>query len=176
MNNFRLIAILIFSIAVLPVRAQNSPSPETQNRIAVEQMERESGTELCDESPTETTARIDYNVWVHAHTINLYEWQLVLGIMVAISAHVVLLTGLTLAIWQFYLAARGKTRQKIRDSSINVTLQGIQVRSSILGILVLIISLLFFYLVLNFAFRVNPPPDAQSTVNALHSKSLPSSD
>lgn len=101
----------------------------------------------------------EYNSWaLETHRKAVFSWQLLSGRIIFVVVILLVLTGVCFSGIQFFIAMKEATRKqqiseasdaqdkKILRTTLKASLSGIEVGSSILGIIVLMISFLFFYL------------------------------
>lgn len=109
-------------------------------------------------SINEVQAYMEYNnylVFQYRHTQNVFNWQLISSRIIFVIVLLLVLSGIVLSWLQF-------ARPNIKDSSgnpVNSSLKisfttGIEVSSPILGIIILIISLAFFYMYLVEVYQI----------------------
>ncbi len=97
------------------------------------------------------TAYYDYRVNGFRHRHSVFQWQLYSSKVVFIAVLVLLLAGIVFSGIQFW---KGLKDKQLEATSLEALPTGIKVSSPVLGVIVLIISLLFFYLYLVYIFPV----------------------
>ena len=108
----------------------------------------------------------EYNNWALEHRKNVFAWQLNAGKVIFIVVLLLVLTGVFFSGIQFFIAMKQVTRRgKVSEASdvkedeallttLKATLNGIEVSSSILGVIILMVSFLFFYLYLVYVYPI----------------------
>ena len=96
-------------------------------------------------------AYYDYRINGFKHRHSVFQWQLYSSKIVFIAVLVLLLAGIVFSGIQFW---KGLKDNKLETTSLEALPTGIKVSSPVLGIIVLIISLLFFYLYLVYIFPI----------------------
>jgi hypothetical protein len=91
----------------------------------------------------------DYYASALDHRRELFRWQLFSSKLIFTIVVLLELAGIFLAGVQFF-RDRGAT-----DSTIEATLQGVKVSSRVLGVIILTISLVFFYLYLVYVYPIH---------------------
>ncbi len=101
----------------------------------------------------------DYYIFQFSHAKRVYVWQYYSSIAIFFVVLILVFAGLVFAGLQFQHGLRAKREianaQAAELSTIEASLQGIKVSSSTLGVLVLMISMCFFYLYLYFVYPIN---------------------
>jgi hypothetical protein len=98
------------------------------------------------------------------HTYAVYQWQLLSSKLVFYLVIAIVLSGLALCWLQFLRSSSTKGTAKAADLSISVT--GLKVSSPVLGVIVLAISLAFFFCYLQFVYPIrvtNPEPASHAS-------------
>jgi hypothetical protein len=90
----------------------------------------------------------------------VYNWQHHTSIATTILVFFVVGVGLVLSIQQFRRGSPGET-------SLEITRDGLKVKSPVIGLIVLIVSLVFFYLFLKVVYTINPTPGRASVQGQL---------
>ncbi len=86
------------------------------------------------------------------HRQRVFEWQLLSSKVIFGVVLVLVFAGIYFAAVQFHIALREKIKEE--PSQIEASLTGIKVSSSVLGVIILVISLLFFYLYLVYVYPI----------------------
>ena len=117
------------------------------------------------------SAESAYDISVYEHRRKVFEWQYITGIVIFWLVVLIVLLGLLFSGIQFYIGwkergagptpdenqeATSKLRSNATESvtEFEASMGGIKVRSSIIGIIILVISLGFFYLYLVHVYPV----------------------
>lgn len=94
---------------------------------------------------------IEYKEFVKNHHKRTFTWQYYATIMIFITVMLIVYSGLILSFIHFKNDL--KTKQKT-ENEIEVGSSGIKLRSSVIGLIILTLSLAFFYLYLTHAFEI----------------------
>lgn len=103
--------------------------------------------ELAKEVEQKYQYYIDYNMWVLEYKEILYKTQYIEGIIIFFVVLFILFIGLYLSFMQFKSSESNQTTIKISKDSIQIT-------SSVIGLLILLISLVFFYIYLKEVYTL----------------------
>ncbi len=99
-----------------------------------------------------------YNLYGLEHRKRTLEWNLVSSKIIFWSVILLVFSGILFAGLQFYSSLYSKN--KLADPSqslatnLEANMQGIKVSSPVLGVIILMISMLFFYLYLKFVYPI----------------------
>lgn len=98
-------------------------------------------------------SQYDYKVEGFRHRARVFRWQFYSSIVIFIVVVCLVLVGLYFSWLQFKrdLAAAGSAPA---ETQLAVSAKGIRVQSSVLGVIILVISLLFFYLYLVYVYPI----------------------
>jgi hypothetical protein len=110
-------------------------------------------------------ARYDYQAFSFAHAQRTFDFQYRSGRIIFWVVLLIVFAGLAFSAVQFYLGlhhpleSRAKTEGKPSTPNDNVsefeaTLQGIKLKSSVLGLIILAMSMVFFYLYLKYVYPI----------------------
>jgi hypothetical protein len=111
-------------------------------------------------------AGFDYQTYSYAHAKRTFEWQYWSGQIIFWIAMLLVGAGLLFSAVQFYLGFRhplvvrtgGSEPQsapaEAATSEFEATLHGIKLKSSVLGLLILAMSMVFFYLYLKYVYPI----------------------
>jgi hypothetical protein len=123
----------------------------------------------------------DYYKFAYAYRKKAYEWQLLSSRIILAVVIVVVLLGLYLSYLQFEAGARTLTRTTtsikatdppanslpanssppnssdaaFQQSTMELSKDGIKINSNVIGLIILVISIAFFFLYLRFVFGIN---------------------
>ena len=114
-------------------------------------------------------AYYNYRVWAFQHRTKLYDWQLASSRVTFVIVILLVLIGIFFSWLQFRLSLRprppiihnlGTDAPPAEAAAVVVTeisagREGIKVSSPVLGVIILVISLLFFYLYLAYVYPLN---------------------
>ena len=91
---------------------------------------------------------------IPVHRREVFEWQLSSSKIIFYVVIFLVLIGVFFSGVQFY-AAHKKNFMDDKVTEISASAKGIKVSSSVLGVIILIISLMFFYLYLVYVYPIN---------------------
>ncbi len=98
-------------------------------------------------------AAYDYLVSSYDHRKKVFRWQLISSMIIFVIVVMLVIIGVYFSWQQFKKAlAEGKSME---NTELKASLTGIQVSSSVLGIIILVIALLFFYLYLVYVYPIS---------------------
>jgi hypothetical protein len=90
-----------------------------------------------------------YYSWALKNRQNIITRQQNTGSIIFILVVILVLSGLIFSAIQFYIALKSaKRKAPLPDTSLKASLSGVEVSSSVLGVIILTISIVFFYLYL----------------------------
>ncbi len=101
----------------------------------------------------------EYNLFGLEHRKHSLQWNLTSSIIIFWSVIVLVFCGILFAGLQFY-SSLYSAKSKLVDASqslatnLEANMQGIKVSSPVLGVIILMISMLFFYLYLKFVYPI----------------------
>jgi hypothetical protein len=99
----------------------------------------------------------DYHISGLQHRSKVFRWQLFSSKIIFIVVIILVFAGIYFAAVQFYIGLK-QVRNKIPDyndrTEITASMKGIKVSSPVLGVIILVISLAFFYLYLVHVFPI----------------------
>jgi hypothetical protein len=98
-------------------------------------------------APEYLQARLAYDKFALQHARRTYIWQFWSGIVVFAVVMTTVIVGLWLSFLHFYEGRRG-------GSHIKMSATGVEVSSPVIGLLILIVSLGFFYLYLSQVYPI----------------------
>jgi len=106
----------------------------------------------------------EYNNWAFEHRKKVFSWQLSSGRITFGVVILLVMTGVFFSGIQFFIAMKRANRRKKSDevakenevlpTTLKASLSGIEVSSSILGVIILMVSFLFFYLYLVHVYPI----------------------
>lgn len=114
-------------------------------------------------------AEYEYDISTYKHRRESFDWQLASSIIIFWVVIIIVFVGLFFSGVQFYITMMQEKKKLKGDKKENTTegkkdlsqtnikasLKGIEVNSSVLGVIILIISLLFFYLYMVHVYPIN---------------------
>lgn len=99
----------------------------------------------------------DYHISGLQHRSKVFRWQLFSSKIIFIVVIILVFAGIYFAAVQFYIGIK-QVKEKIPDyndrTEITASMKGIKVSSPVLGVILLVISLAFFYLYLVHVFPI----------------------
>lgn len=152
---------------------QVAPASHSEKRNAGAARKTDSGT-LADAAaaaqaqiniPTQPTAsngqvsqaQADYNeaYWKYQrdaieHTRKVYAWQHISSIIIFFVVIFLVLVGVVFSWLQFKAAA-----YKAESEELDASMKGVKITSSTLGVVILVLSMCFFYLYLRYVYPIN---------------------
>lgn len=98
-----------------------------------------------------------YRTQGYRHRQKTFEWQLVSSKVIFFAVLMVVFSGIYFAAVQFHvgLGRKGRARTAETVTEIDASLKGIKVSSPILGVIILTLSLVFFYLYLVYVYPIH---------------------
>ncbi len=97
----------------------------------------------------------DYNVSGLRHRHAVFKWQLLSSKVIFVVVLMLVFAGIYFAAVQFHRPLKRGDKAGALESEVDVTIKGIKVRSPVLGVVILVISLVFFYLYLVYVYPIN---------------------
>ena len=96
-----------------------------------------------------------YRMQGYDHRLRLFEWQLLSSKIIFVVVVLLVFSGIYFAAVQFHTGlSAAKRSEGDEPTEFVVTLRGLRVRSPVLGVVILAISLAFFYLYLVFIYPI----------------------
>jgi uncharacterized membrane protein YhaH (DUF805 family) len=106
-------------------------------------------------------ASYEYQTYSYAHAKQTFDWQDRSGRLIFWMVMLLVLAGLVFSSIHFYVglkrppATSGKAPENADDATeFEATLQGIKLKSSVLGLAILSMSMVFFYMYLKFVYPI----------------------
>ena len=98
----------------------------------------------------------DYRIKGFDHRARVFEWQLLSSRIIFVLVILIVLAGLYFSWLQFMAGQRGGADQENMNTTVEATIAGgIKVSSPILGVIILTLSLIFFYLYLVHVYPIS---------------------
>lgn len=130
-----------------------------------------SKTEPAPQDPAVTAKRIawdieyiDYQMWALKHTRSIFFWQHVMTQVISLVVLAMVLAGFYFASVQFQIAKTHTLSAKQETiHEMKLSLQGFSVKTSALGVVILVASMAFFFLYIRYVYPIQPlssGPDA----------------
>lgn len=176
-SKFVLIFLITF-VFQLSTNAQNIAQTELKELESQTVAQTETGnTSLTEEKVKELLQKAssdpiqnpitDYNEFAFSHAKRVFWWTLISSILIFIVVHVVIGFGIYFSSKQFEKTVITEGEQ-LPQTSMKINKDGVEVSSSVIGLLTLLISLIFFYLYLDKIYpieRVDLISPSQSTTS-----------
>lgn len=158
-------------------QAQTEPSDLLKDEIAASRKQTEEKGEQSlseaglPETPKMLQAREEYTVFAWRNRQDAFAWQsgstkVIFGVVIF-----VVVAGLCLSAMQFYFAHmtpmtktmhtnkghanKANPDDPIEASTIEVSTSGVKITSSVIGLIILVLSIVFFFLYLKFVYPIN---------------------
>lgn len=163
-----LILGLIYSI---PSIAQREDSLRFIKIINEDSIETSSSISASDSSLRDLVT--NYNEFVLKHSMEAYKWQLLSAKLIFFVSILIVICGLYLSYLQFKSSQKrfekvGNRARKKEDgsssdeekkevntiTSLHLGKEGIKVDSAVIGLVILVVSIVYFFLYLRFAFQI----------------------
>jgi hypothetical protein len=100
----------------------------------------------------------EYRISGFDHRRRVFEWQHLSSKIIFVTVLVLVFVGIYFAAVQFHTALRrkseGETSKSGEVTEFSATVEGIKVSSPVLGVIILVISLAFFYLYLSYVYPI----------------------
>jgi hypothetical protein len=165
--------IIFFAIIYsIPSNAQNKDSLELINFLKNDSIETNLFISAPDSSLNLAVA--NYNLFTLTHAMEAYKWQLLSAKIIFFVSILIVIMGLYLSYLQFQSSRTdnerkgermkkkivGKDSEVDKNDSPSVTSfhigkEGIKIDSAVIGLVILVVSIAFFFMYLNFAFHIN---------------------
>ena len=96
----------------------------------------------------------NYFIEGYKHRQNVFHWQLLSSKIIFIVVVLLVFSGIIFAAIQFYDGLKNTLRQNSQTTTFEAGKGGLKVSSPILGVIILVISLVFFYLYLVYVYPI----------------------
>lgn len=96
----------------------------------------------------------NYFIEGYKHRQNVFHWQLLSSKIIFIVVVLLVFSGIIFAAIQFYDGLKNSLRQTSQTTTFEAGKGGLKVSSPILGVIILVISLVFFYLYLVYVYPI----------------------
>ncbi|MCB1808489.1 MAG: hypothetical protein KDK04_09885 [Candidatus Competibacteraceae bacterium] len=142
--------LLIFLLSLLPMAyAQDNDQPD--DPAALQQLQNEYDQELLKSHIAQLKRHREYGElynkqvdFITSHRQTTFEWQYYQGIVVFVLVITLVLCGLYLSYRQFEHDL--KTGAEAKTTTAKISKAGFEISSSVIGLIILVVSLGFFYL------------------------------
>jgi hypothetical protein len=100
---------------------------------------------------------ISYQIWALKHTRSIFFWQHVTTQVIAMVVLAMVLAGFYFASVQFQIAkAHSSDAKQETTHEMKLSLEGLSVKTSALGVVILVVSMAFFFLYLRYVYPIQP--------------------
>ena len=113
-----------------------------------------SSKETNTEYQKSLQAYYGYKIRGFEHRSRVFEWQLFSSKLLFAVVLILVFSGVIFAGIQFYVGIKAEKEQASFNTEISVSQQGFKISSPIIGLIVLTLSLAFFYLYLIYVFPI----------------------
>ena len=96
----------------------------------------------------------NYFIEGYKHRQNVFHWQLLSSKIIFIVVVILVFSGIIFAAIQFHDGLKNLPKQTSQTTSLEAGKSGVKVSSPILGVIILVISLIFFYLYLVYLYPI----------------------
>jgi hypothetical protein len=96
----------------------------------------------------------NYFIEGYKHRQNVFHWQLLSSKIIFVVVVLLVFSGIIFAAIQFYDGLKNSLRQSSQTTTFEAGKGGLKVSSPILGVIILVISLVFFYLYLVYVYPI----------------------
>jgi hypothetical protein len=141
------IVALVAFLAASPALAQSRVDFSAAAKAADTSASPVPGSESAQEKEY-TTARLDYDKFALRHAQRTYEWQYRASILIFVLVIAAVGLGLWMSFLHFYEGRKGG------GGRMKVSREGVEVSSPVIGLLILVVSLAFFYLYLTQVYPI----------------------
>lgn len=169
-------AVVLFVLAVslgsiAPSGAQDAPEGAGVDRIeqlkALDTGETDNSlappiisSELLDEEGMAAlrqalTSYYQYRTSGYAHRERVFAWQLLSSRIIFVLVIALVLTGIYFSWLQFRASLKGGKGAELKETSFEASTTGLKISSPVLGVIILAMSLAFFYLYLVYIYPIS---------------------
>jgi hypothetical protein len=165
-----LLSLLLGAFVVASAAAQDQPAPDLSR---IEQLKASDTQETTDLAPTmlqpellgeegaaamrkALTAYYEYRVGGYQHRQRVFAWQLLSSRIIFVMVILLVLVGIYFSWMQFRSALRGGSAfgERPHDTTFEASTTGFKLSSPVLGVIILALSLAFFYLYLLYVYPI----------------------
>jgi len=145
---FKEIAFVIVCAALLVPAASCVREDLDYGQISSEAKEEQSIEEIEE----------DYFVWTMSYSKHVFAWHYVSSVIIFFFVMAIIAMGLYFSYMQFRESTRSNRKTEIAPSTMKLGQAGVEISSSVIGLLILVVSLAFFYLYLGTVYPVKVLP------------------
>ena len=133
-----------------------TPEPEPPGNLAPTIMSPdllgEAGTASLQEA---LKAYYDYRISGYAHRERVFAWQLLSSRIIFVVVIFLVMTGIYFSWLQFSRSLKSTKGEEFKETTFEASATGFKVSSPILGVIILAMSLAFFYLYLAYVYPIS---------------------
>ena len=139
----------VFGIAVLLASVTVSSQSRVDFAAAAAAADQNAPPSMAADSRNDdyARARLEYDTFALRHAQRTYEWQYRSGIVIFVLVIASVALGLWMSFLHFYQGRKGGGTMKLSKD-------GVEVSSPVIGLLILVVSLGFFYLYLSQVYPI----------------------
>jgi hypothetical protein len=100
-------------------------------------------------------AYYDYRISGYAHRERVFAWQLLSSRIIFVVVIFLVMTGIYFSWLQFSRSLKSTKGEEFKETTFEASTTGFKVSSPILGVIILAMSLAFFYLYLAFVYPIS---------------------
>jgi hypothetical protein len=100
-------------------------------------------------------AYYDYRTTGYQHRQHVFEWQLLSSRIIFVLVIFLVLIGVYFSWLQFRSSLKGAAGEQLKETTFEASTAGFKVSSPVLGVIILAISLAFFYLYLVYIYPIS---------------------
>ena len=120
--------------------------------------------EAKDEEASAIAIEDEYRKWLITHQKRVFGWNHVSSVIIFFFVMAIITMGLYFSYIQFRESIHTAQNKDLSPSTMKIGQSGVEISSSIVGLLILIVSLAFFYLYLENVYPVQITPAAGTSV------------
>jgi len=147
-------AILTLDCKGKPVARQVLDNPADKQSPPTLQAAASNNSVLAAKNAEWDAAYIDYQIWALKHSEKLFFWQHLVSQVISFLAFTMVAIGFYYAGVQFKTAQQHASDAQLQHTEIKATLEGFSVKTSALGVVILAMSMAFFFLYLKYVFPI----------------------
>jgi len=155
-----------------PLRAQSSADILRRAQARTDTILATEPTAQAYQSETQlryNNAYWQYQTDVIRHRRKVYDWQHTSSIWIFAVVILIVLSGIGFSGIQFYIAAKSAQLSAATSSNIEVSSDGVKITSSVLGVIILTLSIVFFFLYLKYVYPISESPNVALQTSAADS-------
>ncbi|MCU0430004.1 MAG: hypothetical protein MUF42_08525 [Cytophagaceae bacterium] len=155
---FWIVALIIFQSAWAqdPMKEFDSTIAKSMDSSLLREAEVDKSFQKARISQYEfEAARYQYYKDSLQSTRKVFDWQYISSIILFFTVIVIVFTGILFAAIQFRKSMKSSTEAAKESNEVELSLKGVKVNSSVLGVVILVISLAFFYLYLIYVYPIS---------------------